>query len=153
MSAPSPEDRLGAWLATERQDGESIEAATSRFRTTELQDTLAAIRRESGKRVQPIVDLVDDGLSDAKWARKNPTRQYRVRPWRRIDGVPATYHAPCFTVFDIRSKRGTWGIPVDALHHVGFPASAQDSDLYGQLVLEVFRASLGFRHKKPGFTG
>lgn len=143
-------ERLAHWLANKRRDGESIEAATSRFRTSELQEARALIRRQTRAAPAPFVPLVDDGIADAKWARRNPDRRYRVRPWRKIDGEPVTYTYPCFTVFNVIDKRGSYGIPIDALHGIGFPAQPEDSDTFAELVLLAFSASKGFRNKRPG---
>lgn len=148
----SVEQRLAHWLVTERREEESIEAATSRFRTYELGVSRRALRIRSEGAPVPFVPLVDDGITDERWLRKNPGRQYRVRPWRSIDGQPTTYHSPCFSVFDVVTKRGPRGIPIEALHDVGFPAQPEDSDQFGLLVMHVFAASKGFRNKRPGFA-
>lgn len=152
--ASQPEsERLGAWLANNRRDDESVEAATSRFRTSELRASQALIRWQTRGALAPFVPLVDDGIADAKWARRNPDRRYRVRPWRKIDGEPVTYTYPCFTVFNVIDKRGHAGIPIDALHEIGFPAQPEDSDTFAELVLLAFSASKGFRNMRPGHAG
>ena len=157
MSVLSPTcgERLAAWLATERLEGEGIALSTARFRTSEYRSSIALIRRMHGAppKPAPFVPLVDDGLTDRKWRNRNLNRRYRVRPWRPVDGSPATFHYPCFTVFDVTTKRGTWGIPIDALHNIGFPAQPEDSDAFGEFVLLAFEASSGFRQKCPGFAG
>ena len=155
VSDPTCGERLAAWLATERREGESIALATARFRTSEFRSSIAAIRfAKAGAPVPaPFVPLVDDGLTDRKWRNRNLNRRYRVRPWRPVDGSPATFRYPCFTVFDVTTKRGTWGIPIDALHNIGFPAQPEDSDAFGEFVLLAFEASSGFRQKCPGFAG
>lgn len=150
---PTPEERLEIWLATERREGEGIEAATSRFRSKELEESRRAIRLQERGAPVPFVELVDDGLTDAKWRKKNPDRRYRVRPWRKVDGQPATYQYPCFTVIDVIAKRGPAGIPISALHDIGFPIQPEDSDAFGELVTLAFAASKGFRNKRPGFAG
>lgn len=72
--------------------------------------------------------LVDDGLPDWTYWLDNPSRRYRLRPWRAEDGAPWSYHLPCITVLDGESGARMRGIPAGALSLRGEQIKLEDTD-------------------------
>ena len=97
----------------------------------------------------PPVPLVDDGIDDLKWARANPDRRFRVRPWRPEDGEPQVRPGHCITVVDVIRKMGAHGVPIDAVWRAGMTVTIEDSDQYAELFLQARTATGCFRQPLP----
>ena len=157
-SYPTFEERFAAWLPAGRLEGEETWIARMRFRTIELRSSLKAIRIVHGipeptPPAPPPEPLVDDGMDDLVWARRNPDRRYRVRPHRAEDGPAQVRPGHCMTVVDVVTKHGAWGVSIDAMHSVGVPAKVEDTDAYAVRFLQTRAASNGFRKPCPELAG
>lgn len=128
----------------------------------EARERRAAAFRAIKAKLPTWAPLRDDGLDDAEWAKLNPTREYRVRPYRadedgaRLDDetlAGARAHPLrdyFFTVIHLPTEACGLGVLPTVLWDFGFPGGPPvDTDAWAEHLFECCVASSEFRHNNP----